>query len=114
MPTVACPTCGEDEALRGESSQDAILLRCERCGERWDRDTRPVCRVCGADDIEGIPTSTLQESGRAGVRTPSGVRLVYYCWACRSHDVRSASPLSGPQPPPGRSTDVRAIRDRNR
>lgn len=110
MPIVACPHCGEDEDLTGTRTADAILLTCGACGHVWDRDTRLVCRLCGSDDIEGIPTSTLEEAGRAGVRTPSGIRLVHYCWACRGNDVTSTTPVQGPNPPPGRSRDLRALR----
>ena len=110
MPIVACPTCGEDEDLRGDRRDDAIMLTCGSCGHGWDRDTRLVCRLCGSEDIEGIPTSTLEEAGRAGVRTPSGIRLVHYCWACRGNDVTSTEPEPGPNPPPGRSQDLRRLR----
>ena len=34
-----------------------------------------------------MATSTLEEAGRAGVRTPSGIRLVHYCWSCRGEDL---------------------------
>lgn len=114
MPSVSCPACGEDERLTGEAVDDAIALRCQACDHVWDRDTRPVCGACGSANVEGVPTSTLKEAGRAGVETPSGIRLVYYCWACQSDDVCSSAPLAGPQPPPGRSRDVRALRARNR
>lgn len=110
MPVVACPVCGEDDELSGERVDQRILLTCGACGHRWDRDTRLRCGVCGSEDIEGVPTSTLEEAGRAGVRTPSGIRLVYYCWSCQANDVTSTSPLEGPQPPPGRSRDLRALR----
>jgi hypothetical protein len=109
MPVVACPVCGEDEDLTGERQGASITLSCGSCGERWDRDTRLRCGLCGSEDVEGIPTSTLEEAGRAGVRTPSGIRLVYYCWACSGNDVTSTDPLPGPHPPPGRSRDVRAL-----
>lgn len=112
MPRVACPECGEDDELSGQRSVGAILLTCGRCGHRWDRDTRLVCALCGSEDIEGVPTSTLEEAGRAGVRTPSGIRLVYYCWSCRGQDVTSTTPRPGPNPPPGRSTDLRALHGR--
>lgn len=110
MPVVACPHCGEDEELGGERVDERILLTCEVCGHRWDRDTRLRCALCGSVDIEGIPTSTLEEAGRAGVRTPSGIRLVYYCWSCQGNDVTSTDPVPGPQPPPGRSRDLRSLR----
>lgn len=117
MPVVACPGCGEDEQLRGERADredgsEQLVLTCERCGTTWDRDTAPRCGLCGSDDVEGVPTSTLQEHGRGDQRTPSGIRLAYYCWACRGRDVTSSSPLPGPQPPPGGSRDLRALRER--
>jgi hypothetical protein len=110
VPTVACPACGEDEEVSGQRRGDGIALTCDRCGEVWDRDLRLVCRLCGSEDIEGIHTSTLEEAGRAGVRTPSGIRLVYYCWSCRGNEVRSTTPDPGPHPPPGTSRDLRALR----
>jgi hypothetical protein len=112
VPAIACPACGEDEQLAGERRDERIVLTCETCGHAWDRDTRTRCRLCGSEDVEGIPTSTLEEAGRAGVRTPSGIRLLYYCWSCRGSDVTSSDPIAGPQPPPGRSRDVRALRQR--
>jgi hypothetical protein len=112
VPTVTCPICGEDDDLHGERQGDAIMLTCGACGHRWDRDTRLSCRLCGSEDLEGVATSTLEEAGRAGVRTPSGIRLVYYCWSCRGNDVTSSLPRQGPQPPPGRSRDLRALRGR--
>jgi hypothetical protein len=110
VPVVACPACGEDDELSGERVGQRIVLTCGECGHRWDRDTRLRCGVCGSEDIEGVPTSTLEEAGRAGVRTPSGIRLVYYCWSCQANDVTATSPLAGPQSPPGRSRDLRALR----
>lgn len=110
MPVVACPVCGEDDDLAGRREGEAILLTCGGCGHTWDRDTRPLCRLCGSQDVEGIPTSTLSESGRGDQWAPSGIRLVHYCWACRGNDVTSSSPGPGPHPPPGTSRDVRRLR----
>jgi hypothetical protein len=119
MPSVVCPGCGEDERLRGErrdagTDSERIVLRCEVCGATWDRGTTPRCGLCGSEDVEGIPTSTLQESGRGEQWAPSGVRLTYYCWSCRGRDVTSAEPVPGPTPPPGTSRDLRALRQRGR
>lgn len=110
MPVVSCPRCGEDEDLAGERDGETIILTCGACGTAWDRDARLACGLCGSDDVEGIPTSTLQEAGRGEQRTPSGIHLVYYCWSCRGNDVRSSAPRPGPQPAPGTSRDVRALR----
>jgi hypothetical protein len=116
VPIVECPGCGEDEALRGERAVEAgrerLTLTCERCGASWDRDTTPHCGLCGSEDVEGIPTSTLRERGRGDQWAPSGIRLVYYCWSCQADDVTSATPRPGPQPPPGASRDLRALRPR--
>lgn len=62
MPIVGCPGCGEDEELSGRPEEERILPIRGACGRTWDRDTRLVCKLCGAEDIEGIPTSTLQEA----------------------------------------------------
>ncbi|HSK23474.1 MAG TPA: hypothetical protein VK906_09875 [Egicoccus sp.] len=110
MPIVSCPDCGEDEDLSGRPEDERILLTCGACGRTWDRDTRLVCRLCGAEDIEGIPTSTLQEAGRGEQWAPSGIRLVYYCWSCQGNDVTSSTPDPGPHPPPGTKHDVKSLR----
>lgn len=114
VPTVACPGCGEDEDLTGSREGEAIVLTCGVCGHRWDRATRPRCGLCGAHDIEGVPTSTLEEAGRGDQRTPSGIRLVHYCWACGGDDVLSSRPRRGPLPPPGASSDLRGLRAKSR
>lgn len=114
MAVVACPNCGEDERLTGETDGEAILLLCEVCAHRWERGTQPRCGLCGSHDVEGIPTSTLQEAGRGEQRTPSGIRLRAYCWTCRGDDVTSAHPRPGPHPPPGASGDLRALKGRSR
>lgn len=114
MPLVACPRCGEDEDLTGTRDGQTILLTCGSCRQTWDRDTRLVCGLCGSEDIEGIPTSTLEDAGRGEQRTPTGIHLVYYCWNCQSNDVRSSTPQPGPQPPPGQSRDLRALRRSSR
>ena len=111
---VACPSCGEDEELVGDRDDDRIVLICEACGHRWERGTRPSCRLCGSPDVEGIPTSTLEEAGRGDQRTPSGIRLRYFCWSCRGDDVTGPTPRPGPNAPPGASTDLRHLRGRSR
>ncbi len=116
MPAVECPACGEDERLRGDRTSVGaarLVLTCERCGTSWDRDTTPHCRLCGSEDVEGIPTSTLQEKGRGEQWAPSGIRLVYYCWSCQGNDVTSARPIAGPQPSPGSARDPRSLRRRD-
>lgn len=93
MPIVSCPSCGEDEELRGRTTDGRTVLTCERCGHRWDRDPTPRCRLCRSDDLEAVPTSTLEEAGRGEQRTPSGVRDAYLCWSCGARDATSGNPV---------------------
>jgi hypothetical protein len=110
VPIVACPACGEDEQLTGHQVADGatpqVRLTCDRCGASWARDATRRCGLCGSQDIEGIPTSTLQEKGRGEQWAPSGIRLVFYCWACRGDDVTSSAPRPGPRPQPGSPPDL--------
>ncbi len=117
MPVVACPACGEDDDLTGRredgpGGDGRLLLTCGRCGQTWDRDVSLRCGLCGSEDVEGVPTSTLQEKGRGEQWAPSGIRLVHYCWACGGDDVTSSTPRPGPNPPPGGSQHLRAFRGR--
>lgn len=119
MPIVACPVCAEEEELTGrsvsaEDGSERRELSCQRCGASWDRDVTPRCGLCGSRDLQGVPTATLRESGRGEQWAPSGVRLAYYCWSCRSADVTSSTPTPGPQPPPGTGTDLTDLRRRGR
>lgn len=114
MAVVACPSCGEDEDLAGERDGERIVLVCGRCAHRWERGTTPRCRLCGSDDLEAVRVDTLEEAGRGEQRTPSGLRLRHYCWACRSDDVTSGSPIVGPVAPPGAGTDLDALKGRGR
>ncbi len=107
MAIVVCPACGEDEQLTGRTHEGGIELTCERCGAAWERDVTPTCRLCGSQDLQGVPTSTLREHGRGEQWAPSGIRLALYCWACRGADVTSTKPRPGPQPPPGGQRDAR-------
>lgn len=99
---VACPSCGEAEDLIGVPVDGLIRITCGACGAGWDRDAQPRCGLCGGTDLAAIPTSTLEEHGRAGVRTPSGIRTAWFCWTCTGHDVTSTRPIPGPNPLPGR------------
>lgn len=93
MPVIVCPHCHEDENLSGEQRDGRRVLTCERCGHVWDRDTVPRCRLCGSDDLEAVPTSTLEEAGRGDQRTPSGIRDAYVCWSCGARDATSGNPV---------------------
>lgn len=112
MPLVNCPACGEDDDLTGATVGDTIVLTCGACGTTWDRDTTPTCSLCGSQDLQAVPTSTLQEKGRGDQWAPSGVRIAWYCWSCTGHDVTSTAPVPPPNPPPGHRGDLTHLRRR--
>jgi hypothetical protein len=95
MTEVSCPSCGEEERLRGRpGEQEVVVLECEVCGVSWDRDARPRCRLCGSDDLRYAP-EPLWERGRGEQRTPAGRRDAYDCYACGGRDVTSSDPQPG-------------------
>lgn len=59
---IACPKCGEDDALSGERTGDDITVTCGACGHRWDRTTRPVCPSCGGDDLLPVEKAVVERS----------------------------------------------------
>jgi predicted RNA-binding Zn-ribbon protein involved in translation (DUF1610 family) len=92
MRQIACPSCGEEERLRGTTRKDSVVeLRCEACGATWERDASPKCRLCGSDDLRYAPRP-LWERGRGTQRTPAGRLDAYDCYACGGKDVTSARP----------------------
>lgn len=93
MPLISCPDCSEDEELRGETTDEGVVLTCEACGHRWQRDLTPRCGLCGSEDLEVVPTSVLEEAGRGEQRTPSGIRDVQLCWSCGARDATSSRPI---------------------
>ena len=78
---IACPSCGEGEALRGQRSGDSIALTCETCGHAWDRDLTPRCPTCGGTDLQTVPLAIL-EKGRGTQLSVVGTRPIDLCTAC--------------------------------
>lgn len=87
MLTIECPSCGEDDELRGKRNGDLINMTCEACGHTWTRDTRTRCLVCGAEgpDLNYRPIP-LFSKGRGTMRTPSGQRDSWDCDKCGQSD----------------------------
>lgn len=96
MPTIVCPSCGDDENLSGSRRPTGELeVTCLACDTRWDRDTERRCALCGSTDLEYTPRP-LWEKGRGDQRTPAGRIAAYACWSCGGRDVTSARPVPGP------------------
>jgi uncharacterized Zn finger protein len=60
--SLRCPSCGEDERLRGSRQGDLSVVRCEACGHEWLRDPRRA-HTAGA-----VPSSTGESTDPEGAR----------------------------------------------
>ena len=78
---IACPECGETEALRGERRNDLIHIICETCGRAWDRDPSPRCGRCGDDDLFAALKAVVERS-RGTQLSVVGTEVVHLCLGC--------------------------------
>lgn len=78
---IACPACGETEALRGTRLDEAISLVCETCGRAWERRLGPSCKKCGGADMQQVPLAIL-EKGRGTQLSVVGTRPINLCSVC--------------------------------
>lgn len=86
MAEIVCPSCGEDDRLRGTRRGEAIDVRCLACGAEWTRDLSIKCCYCGSDSLNYRPIP-LWSGGRGTMQTPSGKRDSWDCDDCGSTDV---------------------------
>lgn len=84
---IACPRCGESEALHGTRTDNKIALVCEKCSHAWDRDLSPSCRHCGGSDMQAVPLAIL-EKGRGTQLSVVGTRQIHLCSACDEETLR--------------------------
>lgn len=78
---MTCPACGEDDDLAGDRADDEITITCGRCGHTWRRPTTPVCRRCGATDLEPVPLAIVERS-RGTQLSVVGIRTIHLCPVC--------------------------------
>lgn len=81
LSEIVCPACGETDELVGQRRDTEIDLTCERCGQRWTRETAPHCAKCGGDDIQDVPVAIVEKS-RGTQLSVVGIRTVDMCWQC--------------------------------
>ena len=74
--------------MRGDRRDGVILLRCESCGQRWERDLRPSCRACGSTDMQQVPLAIL-EKGRGTQLSVVGTRPILLCSRCDAETLRT-------------------------
>ena len=94
MPELRCPSCGEDEELRGERVEDVVVVTCERCGQAFDRDLTRRCVACGSAELVPVATNLLEDSGRGDMTTPTGIVERWLCWVCGARDATSPGATS--------------------
>ncbi|MCP4305383.1 MAG: hypothetical protein GY926_23460 [bacterium] len=84
---IACPNCGEQEALRGTPRAEVILLYCEKCTHKWKRDLSASCAKCGGVDMQQVPLAIL-EKGRGTQLSVVGTRPINLCSDCDAETLR--------------------------
>ena len=78
---IACPVCGESEALHGERGEGIIAMSCESCGHTWERSLAPTCPHCGRRDLRAVPLAIV-EKGRGTQLSVVGTRTIHLCVSC--------------------------------
>ena len=105
--SIACPSCGERDALRGVRDGDLIAVRCETCGHGWERDPRPACPRCGGSDMRPVPKAIMQKA-RGNQRSITATVIVHLCGTCDAEAIeahlRSGAPLMPDELPPPRDS----------
>ena len=91
LPEISCASCGETEHLRGRRETKGLVITCDACGARWERDVRRRCRLCGSEDFRYTP-QPLWERGRGDQWTPAGRVDAWACNSCGGRNVTSAEP----------------------
>jgi 5-methylcytosine-specific restriction endonuclease McrA len=86
LKEIACPSCGETEELAGDRVDSAITMRCDVCGERWERDLTPECQSCGSKDLVTVPHAIVEKS-RGTQLSVVGTRLINLCSTCDAESI---------------------------
>ncbi len=83
---ITCPRCGEAEELRGDRSDDGVVVTCLSCGHRWQRDLTPSCPTCRGSDLQLVPLAIL-ERARGTQLSVVGTRPIHLCYQCDADDI---------------------------
>lgn len=84
---IACPGCGETEALAGIRGDTSIDLTCNQCGVAWMRSLAKRCNICGGDDIQTVPLAIVERS-RGTQLSILGTRPIDLCSHCDEERLR--------------------------
>lgn len=94
---IICPVCGEAEELRGEREAEGLSIGCERCGNRWTRDSAAACATCGGGELLTRPRAMTQYS-RGTQLSVVGWQDIALCVTCDAEMLQRSTYASGPVP----------------
>jgi len=95
---ITCPACAESEHLRGEPEDGLIMLTCDACGHRWERDPSPTCPQCGGRDLLEAP-KVVMEKVRGDQASIVGYTKVRLCRSCDAELIETLARSKAPLPP---------------
>lgn len=79
---IECPSCHEDENLRGQTTAEGVRIVCETCGMSWMRDSIPErCATCGGGEVEER-TRALTQYSRGTQLSIVGLGAIRLCRQC--------------------------------
>jgi Zn ribbon nucleic-acid-binding protein len=78
---IACPSCGEEDNLKGTNADGRIHVECLSCGVAWTRGLAPKCETCGSEDLQTVPLAIVERS-RGTQLSVVGTRPVTLCSVC--------------------------------
>lgn len=84
---IECPVCSETDDLTGHRHEDSITINCGRCGQTWDRPTKPLCPKCEGDDLQEVPLAIVEKS-RGTQLSVVGIRIAHLCNVCDAEAIR--------------------------
>lgn len=78
---ISCPSCGEDDDLRGAREDGIIAVVCGACGHRWERHLDPRCPTCGGTDLLAV-SKAIVEKARGTQLSVVATTEAHLCRAC--------------------------------
>jgi hypothetical protein len=84
---IACPSCGEEDNLKGTNTDGRIDVQCLVCGATWRRGAVPECSVCGSEDLQTVPLAVVERS-RGTQLSVVGTRPVILCSTCDADTLK--------------------------
>lgn len=84
---IACPSCGEEDNLKGSNADGRIDVECLVCRATWRRGLTARCRACGSEDLQTVPLAIVERS-RGTQLSVVGTRPVTLCSTCDADTLK--------------------------